>query len=107
MLYPILLGVIFAGVLATDTYDIEMTVTGITKGVAVEGFTWLVGQKCTSVAKYYLRDWILLAPCFVPTFLALHFHSMPAAYGLLLAPVAGGLKHLQGALAWKSLGVKL
>lgn len=86
-----------------DVYDVTETIAGIKKGVAVEGFTWLVGQKCTSAAKYYLRDGIILAPLVALPLLLAHV-NVPVAYGSLAGLVAAGAKHLQGALEWKKLG---
>lgn len=85
---------------ACDIYDVAQTEQGIKKGVAVEGSTWLVGQKPSAVA-LYLRDSLVLLFATAPSLVALAIHSTPLFYGALLGPVALGVKHIQGGLAWR------
>lgn len=87
---------------ACGIYDAGMTVKGLKAGVAVEGFTWLVGDKPSFLA-LLLRDNLLLSWVSLPAILALVFHNLPIAYGLSAGPAAYGAKHILGGKAWAKL----
>jgi hypothetical protein len=103
LLFPLLYAAASAVAVLGDVYDVTKTIAGIKKGVAVEDFTFIVGQKCTSAAKYFLRDLIVMSPCFALPFVFLALHNAPVAYGSLVALVAAGLKHYQGGAEWITL----
>lgn len=104
MLLPYLFAAATAVGILGDVYDVTYTTIGLKKGLAVEGNTWLIGNKPSEKA-LYLRDGLVLAFCMLPTILgATVFHNVPVAYGGLVSPVIYGVKHYMGGLAWKKLG---
>lgn len=100
-MFILILLVVIALVVLSDVYDVAQTERGIKAGVAVEGFTWLVGSKPSAVA-LYLRDSLLLLIVTTPSML-LHFVNEPAAYGALLGPLLYGVKHVRGGREWVRL----
>jgi hypothetical protein len=104
MFYEIFMTVIAIAVVA-DIYDIKMTEKGIKKGVAVEGFDWLVGEKPSS-KHLYMRDLGLIVVTACPALVIFLLGNVPVAFGCLLAPVAVAIRHIQGGLAWKKLLLK-
>jgi hypothetical protein len=87
---------------ACGVYDVMMTEKGLRAGVAVEGNTWLVGEKPTAMA-LYLRDNLSLVLSSLPAIVMLFLHNTPLAYGCSAAPVAYGVKHIIGARKWAKL----
>jgi hypothetical protein len=92
----IALGLAVAG----DIYDVELTERGIRKGIAVEGFTWLVGQKPSAEALYF-RDSLIICLATAPAIAALATGHAPLFWGALAGPVVMAAKHIQGGLAWR------
>lgn len=88
--------------IAADIYDVVLTEKGIKAGVAVEGNTFLVGQKPSAVA-LYLRDSLVTGIATTPCILALVYGNKPLFYGFLVAPVVAGVKHIRGGRAWRNL----
>jgi len=101
-MYVEILAAVCAAVVASDVYDVSMTQKGLKAGVAVEGFTWLVGSKPSALA-LYLRDTLCEALSIAPTVFCHLAGADPAAYGLLIAPGVYAVKHVLGGLAWKKL----
>ena len=104
MVYEIALAAALTVAAAGDIYDVTLTSIGLKKGLAVEGNTFLIGSKPSTLA-LYLRDALVLAMCTAPSvvFYAAA-HNIHLALGALSAPVVYGVKHLLGGLAWKKLG---
>lgn len=100
-MYFVLLAVSIAFCVACDIYDVTMTQKGLKAGVAIEGNTWLVGEKPSAKA-LYLRDSLLMLFCITPSLL-LSFVNPPAAFGTLSGPIAYGVKHILGGRAWVKL----
>ena len=98
----ILLLISYAFMIAADIYDVIMTTEGIKAGVAVEGNTWLIGDKPTAL-QLYARDSLVMVFCLAPSVVAHFLGNDPIAYGGLVSPVIFGIKHIQGGLAWKKL----
>jgi hypothetical protein len=95
-------GISLAAAIAADIYDVTLTEQGLKKGVAQEGYTWLVGSK-PSTRALYLRDALVTAMvAAVPLVLFLK-GSTPVAYGTLSAFGVLVIKHIQGGLKWKAL----
>ena len=88
-------------VAASDLYDVTMTEKGIKKGVSVEAFTWLVGDKPSAVA-LYLRDWLIIAFASIPAAVGLVLHS-PIFWGSLTAYAVLAARHINGGLQWRTL----
>jgi hypothetical protein len=106
MVYAVALLASLAVAVLGDIYDVTYTSRGLKTGVALEGFTFLIGSK-PSTRALYLRDALVLGLCIAPTALsATVFHNLPIAYGALSAPVVYGIKHYLGARSWQKLGVK-
>ena len=85
-----------------DLYDVILTEKGIKAGVAVEGNTFLVGQKPSAVA-LYLRDALLAGLATTPCAIALAVGNTPLFWGFLAAPVVVGVKHILGGKQWRFL----
>lgn len=90
-----------AAVVLSNIYDVVLTERGIKAGVAVEGFTWLVGQKPTAVA-LYLRDSIFNA-LFAALPLVFYKVNPAVAYGSITGLVVITIKHVLGGRAWANL----
>jgi len=103
MLNWIILAVCVALAEAADVYDVTETVKGLAKGVAVEGFTWLVGSDKPSVTALYLRDGLVIVLATLPAVFCLVFHSQPFFYAALSGPIVAAVKHVLGGRAWAKL----
>jgi hypothetical protein len=79
---------------AATTYDIYQTRKGIVAGVAVEGFTFLVGPRPSTLALILRDGGIGLGLA------AFGFLYLPLSAGMMLGYAA---RHIQGGLAWKKL----
>ena len=101
--YFIALVVALAFGFGCQVFDDIMTLRGISKGLAVEGFTFLISSKPTAL-QIYLRDGLLMVACTVPSLTACFLGDDAAALGCLVAPVVYGIKHIQGGLEWRKLG---
>jgi hypothetical protein len=85
-----------------QVFDDVESARGIRSGVAIEGFTWLIGSKPSFLA-YMLRDSGVFVIVSVPS-LTLHFvHNAPLALAALVAPAIYGVKHIQGGRQWLAL----
>ena len=101
---PVLAAISLVVAVAGDVYDVTLTSRGLKKGLAVEGNTWLIGDK-PSTRALYLRDALVLGFCMVPFIAAFLLGNIPVAIGALASPVVYGIKHYHGGLAsWKKLG---
>ena len=89
-------------VAVADLYDVTMTEKGIKKGVSVEAFTWLVGDKPSAVA-LYLRDWLIIAIATAPQALALVFHNPALFWGFMTVPASLIARHVNGGLQGRTL----
>lgn len=87
---------------ACEIYDDVMSEKGIKAGVAIEGFTWLIGTK-PSLLAYYLRDSLVMILVTTPSFVADLLGSSPFAYAGLVAPLIYAVKHILGGRAWAKL----
>jgi hypothetical protein len=85
-----------------DIYDVVLTEKGIKAGVAVEGNTFLVGEKPSAVA-LYLRDAFVTGLVTAPCAIALAVHNAPFFWGGLVAPIICGVKHVIGGRNWSIL----
>jgi hypothetical protein len=98
MIFAIALAATLAFAAAADVYDIVKTRETISKGLAVEANTWLVGSKPSTLA-LALRDGLVLALTSGLLAFAL-IHGLGAlAWGALAAPIVFGVKHIHGGLA--------
>lgn len=101
LIINVILAFVFLGIVAVaNIYDIRLTVKGIKAGVALENFTWLVGDRPTAKA-LYLRDLIFFVPLAIFTILVIGCADSYATTPFLLFPTLFALKHLQGALKWR------
>ncbi len=98
----ITLAAVLAAVVATGIFDVRMTEAGLKAGVAVEGNTFLVGQK-PSARALYLRDSLVTFASALPSLLAMLFHSQPFFYAGLILPVVYAVNHVRGGLGWRKL----
>lgn len=103
MIVELSIAVALAVAVAGDIYDVTMTEKGLQAKVAVEGNTFLVGDK-PSARALFLRDGVILALCMVPTLLSFYkLHNAPIGYGSLVVPGYYGVDHMLGGLAWRKL----
>jgi hypothetical protein len=95
---PLLLYIPVVGfTVGSDLADIRNSTAAYKLGY-VEENQWLVGPR-PSQAKLAARDSMVLGLCVAPSALFYALHKMPLFYGSLAAPIAFGVKHLQGAYA--------
>lgn len=100
MLVSLLLAL--SAAVAGEVFDVTLTVRGIKAGVAVEGTSYLIGDK-PSARALYLRDiGITMLPMFVAGLLAVHYDH-PIGYGVATWFAVLAVKHIQGGLAWRKL----
>jgi hypothetical protein len=101
-MFFLLLAVALSLAVAADIYDVSMTEKGLKAGVAVEGYTWLVGEKPSAKA-LYLRDTLVLAMTAAPSAVAYFLGNAPLAFGCLAGPAVLAVKHVIGGRKWKKL----
>jgi hypothetical protein len=97
-----LFGIGLAAAVAADIYDVTLTEQGLKKGVAQEGFAWLVGPKPSALA-LYLRDALITGVVAAVPLTLFLLGSVPGAYGTLSGLGVLVIKHIRGARAWKAL----
>jgi hypothetical protein len=101
-----LLGAYAFAVLA-DVYDTTISEKGIKAGIAVEAnYTWLYGTNKPSTFQYYIVNIPIITLTCGVSLAAYLLHSPAFYYAGLAAPIAIGVKHIQGGLEWKALGIK-
>lgn len=86
---------------ASEAYDTYMTEKGLKAGVAIEGNSWLVGQKPSALA-LTLRDATIILLTGVPSAIALYYGSV-FYYSGLVVPVVRGVQHIIGGREWAAL----
>jgi hypothetical protein len=104
-MYYYILAVSFATAIGCTVYDDLLTVKGIKSGVALEANTfWGLISNKPSLLALTLCGWAEIAILCLPSLLAHIFHA-PAGvdYGCLGAPIAMGIKHIQGGRQWATL----
>jgi hypothetical protein len=92
--FLISLGIVGAFAVAANAYDIIETRRVISRGLALEANTFLVGPK-PSTRALVLRDTLMLALATAPTIVAVSV-AVPGAGGFLVGPAVMGVKHLHG-----------
>jgi len=87
---------------AANHYDVSETEKGLKAGVAIEGYTWLVGSS-PSAGQLYGRDLLTVGIVVAPSVVAYVFRRTEFFYGGLAGPVVLGCKHISGGNQWKAL----
>ena len=88
-------------------YDTVMSVKGIKAGVAVEAnFTWLYGTNKPTALQYYAVNTAVILLASGVSIAGYFLHNPALYYAGLAAPVADAIRHIQGGLEWKALGIK-
>jgi len=94
--------------LFTTVYDTIMSEKGIKAGVAVEAnLTWLYGTNKPTTLDYYLVNIPIVFVVAVPSIVGYLTGNSALYYAGLAAPLMLSIKHIQGGLEWRALGVKL
>ena len=103
MIIYLIIALVFA--ILCNIYDATMTEKGIAAEVAVEGNTWLIGPK-PKAWQLYARDIPIIFLASTLSFVGYFTHNPALFYAGLVGPIVAGVKHLQGGLEWRALGIK-
>jgi hypothetical protein len=99
----LLFSVVLALYVASDIFDVTLTVKGIKAGVAVEGNLFLLSTNRPTARALYLRDTAELGMSLIPAVIFFLVHNTPLLYAGAVCPAVMAVKHVLGGLAWKKL----
>jgi hypothetical protein len=88
--------------IVADRYDVSETEKGLKAGVAVERYTWLVGNK-PSAGRLYARDMLVLGITATPSVMGYLWRHAESYYGGLGAPMTLAVKHIYAGKGWRRL----